>query len=423
MNSGLENDLRKVIHRQIDLAGLKKNHMRAEKEVIDGQGVEPYVVQDGKKMLQMTSLDYLSLASDSRVIDAGCKAMKEYGVGSLPSPIVTGTLDIHIQLRKLLASYMNEEDAIVFSSGMLTNIGTIQAIIDPIYRYAINRPEKTQRVIFADALNHESIKMACWLAENRGVAVHTYRHCDIQHLDHLMCHHAGDLNLIVTDAMFSMEGDIAPLKPITQIAESFRTSQRQVVVYVDDAHGVGVLGDNGRGACELCGVEQDVVRMGVVSKAFGTLGGYIVGPEWFIDFLCYSSSQIFSMGVPAAETASTITAINIAISEPWRRQKLLENSEYLRKNLIEAGFEVLGDVHIISVIIGGEKESSQMAAGLKKNGILCPEIKYPAVALGKARMRISPVSAHSKSDLDLFLNVFVDVAKTTGVVTCPLSYS
>lgn len=405
-------DIREIVTSQIDLDLLTREYFRKKKEVISGQGVDPYVIQDGREVLQLTSLDYLSLACDPRVLAVAAEALETYGVGSLASPIVSGTLDIHLELRKKLSEYMVAPDSIVFTSGMLTNIGTIPAIIDSQFRYVVNRPEKATRAIFTDSLSHESIRMACSLAKAQGVNVFTYRHNDIKHLEHLLDGHIASLNMIVTDAVFSMEGDIAYLKEITQLAESYRSANHKIVVYADDAHGVGVLGANGRGACEECGVEDKVVRMGVVSKAFGTLGGYIVGDEWFIDYLCYCTTQMFSMGVPAAETAATIKAIEIAQNEPWRRRTVLGHADYLRKNLASNGFEVLGDAHIVSVIIGDEAESSRVAAGLKTRGILCPEIKYPAVAKGRARLRLSPVYKHTRGDLDIFLNALIDLTRS-----------
>jgi len=405
----MRNDLFDVINTQASIKKLES--LYPSQKVISGQCVDPYVIRNGQKFLQFASLDYLSLANDPRVKDAAKIAIDEYGVGSLASPLATGTIDIHLALRDKLSGFMKSESAVVFTSGMLANIGSITAIISSQFRFLLGRPSKATRAIFTDGLNHESIKMACGIAKASGVNVYSYSHNNLDHLAQLLEKMACDINLIVTDAVFSMDGDIAPLRKIVQIAESFQSSQHRIVVYADDAHGVGVLGANGRGACEECGVENDVVRMGVISKSFGSLGGYVVGDQWFIDYLRHCTTQMFSMGVPAAETAATIKAIEIAQNEPWRRETVLDHARYLRDNLKSMGFEILGDTHIIPIIIGDESEATRIAVELEERGILAPEIKYPVVLKGKARIRLSPVYNNQKEDLDEFLNVFSDITR------------
>lgn len=409
-------DLWDIINSQINLKRLVAGYFRPSLKVITGQSVDPKVVLDGREVLQFTSLDYLSLANDPRVIDAAVRALMIYGVGSLASPLVTGTLDIHIELQRTLSRFMNAESAVVFTSGMLTNLGSIPAIINSQFRFVINKPERVKRCVFLDKLCHESIRMACDLVRVHGVQVYKYNHLDVDHLNHLMKLHAGELNVIITDAVFSMEGDVAPLPEIVNVANAHRSRGCRVIVYVDDAHGVGVLGANGRGVCEVFNVEEQVIRMGVVSKAFGTLGGFVVGDEWFIDYLCYCTTQMFSMSVPAAETAAAITAIEIAKKEPWRRERVLSSAEYLRDQLGSLGFEVLGNTHIISVVIGDEDESTRVSAELEQMGVLCPEIKSPAVPMGRARLRLSPTYNHTQEDLDRFIDSLSKVASKKKVL-------
>ncbi len=401
----MSTDVREIIGSQIDLAKLSSKYFRPKIDVLSGQGVGAYVVQDGQEVLHLTSLDYLSLATDNRIIEAAIDAARIYGIGSLASPLVSGTLDIHLDLRRELADYMAAEGSCVFSSGMLTNIGCIPAIIDSQFRHVVNRPERATRAIFADEYDHACIKIASEAVKSHGVEIWKYRHCDAEHLELLMTKHCCDLNLIITDAFFSMEGDLAPLQQIVDIAKSFRAENRHVAVYTDDSHGVGVLGSNGRGTCELLGVENEVVRMGVISKAFGTMGGFVTGDKWLMDYLSYSTTQMFSMGVPPMIAAATIEALRIARQEPWRRETLLKHASYLRGNLRTMGYEVLGEHHVVSVIIGDEEESTRAADMLKGAGILCPEIKFPAVPMGRARLRVTPVCGHTKEDLDRFLDV------------------
>lgn len=411
----MRNDLWDVINTQVPIGELEKHY--PAKRVIKGQCVEPYVIRDGRCFLQFASLDYLSLANHPKVKQAAIDAINEYGIGSLASPLATGTIDIHLLLRDKLANYMGTESAVVFTSGMLTNIGAITAIIDSQFRFMFGRPSRATRTIFTDELNHQSIHMACDIAKARGAEVYTYRHSDIHHLAHLVEQKSGDLSLIITDALFSMNGDKAPLAEIVRVAESFQSEKRKIVIYADDAHGVGVLGANGRGTIEECGVENDVVRMGVISKSFGTLGGYVVGEDWFVNYLRHCTTQMFSMGVPASETAATIVALDIAQKEPWRRQTVLAHAKYLRDNLISSGFEVLGDTHIVPVVIGDETEAGCFAQELERCGILAPEIRYPIVPKGRALIRLAPVFDNTKADLDLLLNAFFDIARKSNVLT------
>ena len=405
--------LRRILDSQIDLAGLTDGYFRSELKIPDGQAVDSHVSFKGHDCLQFSGQDYLSLTQDPRVIQAGIDAMQKYGVGALGSPVVTGTLDLHIELQQSIARFMNAEGAIVFTTGMLTNLGCIPAIINSPYRVVMGSSGRgKRRAIFADEKIHESLRMACDLCEVHGVKVHKYEHGNYAHLDSLMNKFGCESNLILTDSVFSMDGDIAPLKEIVQVAESQSQEGRLTAIWADEAHGVGILGENGRGVCEMLGVEDKVITMGVLSKAFGTLGGFAVGPKWLTDYLAYCSTHMFSLSLPPAETAASIAAIKIVSEEPYRRERLLASVGFLRQALVDAGFKVLGDgTQIIFVVIGDEAESTRISALLEEEGILCPEIKFPAVGMGQAGLRLTPTFNHSDADLERFLDKFFEITR------------
>jgi 7-keto-8-aminopelargonate synthetase-like enzyme len=405
--------LRAIIESQIDLTGLTKHHFRPELVVAQGQAVDSHVQIKGRRCLLLSGQDYLSLTRDSRVVEAGVTAMREYGVGALGSPIVTGTLDLHKELQKTLASFMKKDSAVVFTTGMLANIGCIPAIINSPYRLLMAGPNRSKRrAIFADENNHESLRMACDICEAHGVIIKKYRHKDYTHLNELMLEFGKEGNLVMTDTLFSMQGDMAPMREIVQVAESHTQAGRRTVIWGDGAHCVGILGANGRGVCELLGVEDDVIVMGVLSKAFGTLGGFVADETWLTDYLEYCATHMFSLSLPPAETAASTVAIRIVDQEPFRRKKLLDNANFLRTRLVEAGFKVLGDdTQIVFVVIGDETESTAVSGQLAEEGIICPDIKSPAVPWGEAGIRLTPTYNHTEDDLNLFLDKFLKIIR------------
>ncbi len=411
VTQGHKDLLREIIESQIDLKGLAQNHFRPQLKVADGQAVGSHVIFKGRDCLQLTGQDYLGLTTDPRVIDAA-ESTRAYGIGALGSAIITGTLDLHLHLQKSLSGFMGSEDAVIFTTGMLANLGCIPAVIKSPYRAFMRGYGNSKSAIFADDRSHESLRMACDLCKAHGVEIHKYHHCDYNHLDELITSFGRDNNLVITDGTFSMDGDIAPLKEITDVAEHHCQRGLRTVVYEDDAHGIGVLGANGRGVAELLDVEDKLIVMGVLSKAFGTLGGFVIGDKWFTDYLSYCSTHMFSLALPPAETAATIESIRIVAGEPYRAQKILKDADYLRLSLRQNGYEVLGDkTQIVFIVIGDENESARISSALEDEGILCPEIKFPAVSPGRAGLRVTTTYSHTQDDLDDFLNKFYKVTR------------
>lgn len=378
---------------------------------VQGVSTGPEIVINGRRMISTCTSNYLDLAADPRVKKAIKKAVDIYGLGACGSRILSGNLEIHHDLEEAIAAYKKYDDAIIYSTGTLTNMGVIPSAMNPPlvsilaqlfpkHRSTIIRDGK--KIIFSDIENHASIADACKLA---GVETHYYRHCDMDSLEKLLKRFPVKYKLIITDGVFSSDGDIVPLPKILALAEAYEAD-----VMVDDAHGTGILGKNGRGTCEHFNVEDKVaIHMGTLSKAFGGQGGFIVGDKKFIDYLRVESrSYMFTGALPPAISAGIITAIKIATEEPWRRKRLLENADYLRNGLKEIGYDTLNsETQIISVLIGDELLAIKGAKYLADHyGVFAPPFRYPAAPKGKARIRLNVTAAHTKDHLSQILYAF-----------------
>lgn len=397
--------LRNIIGAQLDVDEMSNYY--PERRIVCGQGVRPYIIMNGRKILQFASLDYLGLATDERVTEAEVQATRKYGSGALPSRLIA-ELEINRELERKIAEFMNTEDSVVFTSGSTTNQGTIPAVIaSQLSHLCPGNNTHATRAVFIDWLTHASCKDAISLT--RGARVKTIEYDRggmddsglLSDLERLISIHHAELNLIITDGIASTNGRVIPLRGVCEIAEKY-----EAAIFVDDAHATAVLGENGRGTCELLGVEDKVdIRMGVISKALGTMGGFIVGEEWFIEYLRHSRPQIHSMPLPPGECGATIKAIEIARKEPWRRQKVLRLAEYLRSHLQEIGFDTLGSTtQIVPVFIGDELLARQFADDLEEQGIFCPPFEYPAVPEKQALLRFCPTALHEQEDIDRLLD-------------------
>lgn len=399
--------LREVVETQLDIR-LISEHYPIER-LIAGQEVRPHITLNGSDVLQFASLDYLGLATDERVIEAGVKALRKYGVGALASRLVSD-LSIHRELELRIADFMNTDDAVVFTSGSVANQGAIPAVIaSPLSMLCPGTHTHATRAIFVDELTHSSVRDGIALTRGAHVRSIVYRSGDMLDLERQLSASSAELKMIITDGIFSTSGRLAPLQDICRLAEKYNA-----VIYVDDAHAIGVLGPNGRGTCEFLGVEDQVdVKMGVISKALGTMGGFIAGDDWFIQYLRHSRPQIHSMPLPAAECGATIKAIEIAQDEPWRRQKVLALAESLRSGLQAIGFDTLGSVsQVVPILIGDELLARKFACDLEERGVFCPPFEYPAVPMGQAVLRFCPSALHTKEDIDQLLGALSELCNS-----------
>ncbi len=384
-----------------ELGALKEQGLFNVIRTIDGpQGA--WFVVDGRKVLNLCSNNYLGFADHPRLKEAAKKAIDEYGVGPGAVRSIAGTQTIHLELERKLADFKHAPACIVLQAGFSANTAVIPAIT--------GRGD----VIFSDELNHASIIDGCRLSRADVVR---YQHNDVDDLRNKIIEHKDSARrmLIVTDGVFSMDGDIAPLPEIVEIADEFGA-----IVMVDDAHGEGVLGDSGRGIVNHFRLEGRVdIEVGTLSKAFGVMGGFVTGPEVLIDYLRQRARPfLFSSGLTPADTAAAIAAVDMLLESDEPVKTLWDNAAYFQKGLKEAGFDTGGtQTPITPVMLGDAKLASEFSKKLFEKGIFAQSISYPTVPRGKARIRCMVSAAHSKQDLDFALEKFVETAKELGVLS------
>ena len=338
-------------------------------------------------LLNFGSNDYLGLAGDPRLTEAAMRAAKQEGWGAGASPLVTGHSEAHAELERRLAEFEGVEAALVFTSGFAANLGTVAALVD------------REDAIYADAKNHASLIDGCRLSRGE---VHIYRHGDVDHLADLLRDSSRyRRRLILTDSLFSMDGDFAPLAEIAELAE-----KHSAMLMVDEAHATGVFGEHGRGVAEHLGVEDGIhIRMGTLSKALGCAGGFVVGGRSLIDWLVNRArSYVFSTAFPPAVAAAAIAALDIVRDEPHRRQELHDRAAKLRNELTTRGLSIgRTSSQIIPIYIGDPERTMNLAQSLRQRGLFIPGIRPPTVPAGESLLRISLSSAHTPAMLGKLL--------------------
>jgi 8-amino-7-oxononanoate synthase len=381
---------------------------------IEGASTNPeitVVMKSGekKKLLMFSSNNYLGLANDERIKKALIQAAEKYGMGSGGSRLVSGNIDIQEELESAIAKFKGYESAITFSTGYMANTGTIPALLNPLKISAAEIIKNVlkdvlkikESAVFSDELNHASIVDACKLAKSKRII---YKHKSLEDLESKLKKYKYKRKLIVTDGVFSMDGDIAPLSGIMDLAEKYNSA-----VMVDDAHSTGILGDNGVGTTEYFHLEKKPeIMMGTFTKSFGAVGGFVAASKDIIDYLRVSArSYIFSAPIPPLVVAGILESLRI-IKEDRPFEKLKENIDYLTSKLKNSGFNILEtETQIIPIIIGDERKTIQVSRELIDNGIFAPAVMWPAVPRGLGRLRITLMSSHSKENLDYFFNVLL----------------
>jgi 8-amino-7-oxononanoate synthase len=358
------------------------------------------VTIDGQKRVMLGSNNYLGLSTHPKVVEAGIQALKDYGSGLTGSRFLNGNVTLHMELENRLAKYVGKDRALVFSSGFGVNLGVISSVAGQ------------NDYVFSDEMNHASIVDGIRFA---GSIKRKFRHNDMKDLEYHMT--SAELNrprFIVTDGVFSMEGDITKLDEIIKLANKYRAR-----VMVDDAHSIGVLGPKGEGTAAHFGVTKDVdLIMGTFSKSFGSLGGFIAGEEAIIDYLQHHTrTMIFTAALPPTNVASTMAALELMEKEPERRKAVMQNSKYMRESLKSLGFEV-GDTEtpIIPIIIGKDVKTFYMWKDLLAAGVYTNPIVSPATPPGRALLRTSYMSTHTRDQLDFCLEKFERIGKQRRVI-------
>jgi len=382
---------------------------------VKAAGVYPYfnpissapgdeVLINGKKMIMIGSNNYLGLVNDPRVKEAAAKAARDYGSGCTGSRFLNGTLDLHIELEDKLAKFFGKEAALVYSTGFQTNLGTISCLVGKNDTLVIDRGD------------HASIVDGCRLSYGRTVK---FAHNDMVDLERVLINVInnglrGGI-FIVVDGVFSMEGDIINLPALVELAKKFGAR-----VMVDDAHAVGVLGENGRGTAEHFGLLDDVdLMMGTFSKSFASLGGYVVGDDTVINYVKhFARALIFSASIPPSNVAAVLAALKIIQTEPERRANLWRNARRMLAEFKRLGFDTgRSETPIIPIMIGEDMAAFAFWKELFDNGVFANAAVSPAVAPGNALIRTSYTANHTDEQLDRVLEVFEKTGKKMGIIS------
>ena len=357
---------------------------------------------DGKDVVNLASNNYLGLTTHPKLIEAAIEATRKYGAGSGAVRTISGTMDLHMELERRIAKFKNVEACVVFQSGFAANAGTVSAVLTP------------EDHIVSDELNHASIIDGCRLSRAK---IHVFPHKDHAKAGQILEQLAAvpGRKLLITDGVFSMDGDIGPLPELVAHAERYGA-----IMMVDDAHSSGVLGRNGRGTVDHFGLHGRVdIQVGTLSKAIGVLGGYVCGTKDLIEFLYHRARPfLFSTSHPPSVAASCIAAFEILENEPERIEQLWTNTRYFKKGLADAGFNTgISETPITPVMVGEASLAHQLSAELFTEGVLATGIGFPTVAKDKARVRTIVSSAHTREELDRALDVFRRVGRRVGIIT------
>jgi glycine C-acetyltransferase len=356
---------------------------------------------DGRDVINLASNNYLGLTTHPKLREAALDATRRYGVGSGAVRTISGTMSLHMQLEERIARFKNVEACVVFQSGFAANAGTVAAVLTP------------EDHIVSDELNHASIIDGCRLSRAK---IHVYPHKDTAAAERKLAELEGHpgRKLLITDGVFSMEGDIGPLPGLVEAAE-----KHGAIMMVDDAHSSGVLGRNGRGTIDHFGLHGRVhIQVGTLSKAIGVLGGYVCGSRALIEFLYHRARPfLFSTSHPPAVAAACMAAFEVLEEEPERIQNLWDNTRYFKRGLSAAGFNTgVGETPITPVIVGEARTAYAFSAALFEAGVLATGIGFPTVPEGKARVRTIVTATHTRADLDRALDVFARVGKELGIL-------
>ncbi len=360
---------------------------------------DPEIVMNGRKMIMVGSNNYLGLTSHPKVKEAAIEAIKKYGTGCAGSRFLNGTLDIHVQLEEKLARFMRKEAALIFSTGFQVNLGVISSIIGK------------DDIAVIDKMDHASIIDGCRLSFGD---IKKYRHNDMGDLERLLSEYEDKDKLVVVDGVFSMEGDIAPLPEIITLSKKYGAR-----LMVDDAHGIGVLGNTGRGTAEHFGLEDEVdLIMGTYSKSLASIGGFISGSADVIHYIKHTARPlIFSASPPPASVASVSAALDIIENEPERREQLWKNTTKMLNGFKALGFQTgHSETPIIPVIVGEDEKAFVMAIMLQDEGVFANATVTPAVPTGMALIRTSYMATHTDEHLDIVLSAFEKIGRRLGII-------
>ena len=347
------------------------------------------VKRNNREFIMMASNNYLGLTHDLRVQQAAKYAVEQYGTGSGGARLTSGTFPLFNELELGIADFKHTEQALVFNTGYMANVGTITALMNK------------NSVIISDELNHASIIDGCRLS---GAHIERYKHKDVEHAEYILKNYKSAYKMIITDGVFSMDGDIAPLDKLYELGKEYNA-----LLMVDDAHSTGVLG-NGRGTAHHFGLTDVDVQLGTLSKALGSVGGYVAGRKELIEYLVnYSRSFIFSTALSPADIGAALEALTIVKNEPLVVEQLNENTAYMANKLQSMGIECDDETPIFPIIVGDNERALSLAYELELRGIIITAIRPPTVPVGESRLRMTVTAAHSQEQLDYVANTLRDL--------------
>ena len=347
------------------------------------------VKRNNREFIMMASNNYLGLTHDLRVQQAAKYAVEEYGTGSGGARLTSGTFPLFNELELGIADFKHTEQALVFNTGYMANVGTITALMNK------------NSIIISDELNHASIIDGCRLS---GAHIERYKHKDVEHAEYILKNYKSAYKMIITDGVFSMDGDIAPLDKLYELGKEYNA-----LLMVDDAHSTGVLG-NGRGTAHHFGLTDVDVQLGTLSKALGSVGGYVAGRKELIEYLVnYSRSFIFSTALSPADIGAALEALTIVKNEPLVVEQLNENTAYMANKLQSMGIECDDETPIFPIIVGDNERALSLAYELELRGIIITAIRPPTVPVGESRLRMTVTAAHSQEQLDYVANTLRDL--------------
>ena len=394
-----------LAHLTAALDELKQRGTYFRLRVLDDQQA-PVCHYDGRRVINLASNNYLGLCNHPKLREAAVAATEKYGAGSGAVRTIAGTMRIHMELEEKIAAFKNVEACVVFQSGFAANAGTVSAILGK------------DDFILSDELNHASIIDGARLSRAK---IKVFRHKDVAHAEELLreVQHEPGHKLLITDGVFSMDGDIGPVDKLAALAEKY-----SAIMMVDDAHASGVLGRNGRGSVDHFGCHGKVeVQVGTLSKAIGALGGYVCGSRDLIDYLYHRARPfLFSTSHPPSVTASCIAAFDILESEPERIERLWANTRYFKQQLSDAGFDIGGrstpasETPITPIIVGDGRATMDFSRALFDAGVMATGIAFPTVPEGKARIRTIMTSEHTREQIDQALETITTAARKSGIL-------
>jgi glycine C-acetyltransferase len=382
-----------------ELESLKRQNLYRRLRILEGEQ-KAHTTFDHRSVVNLSSNNYLGLTTHPRLRARAREALERYGVGTGSVRTIAGTMDLHMELEQKLAEFKNVEAVVVFQSGFTANAGTVSAILSK------------EDVVISDELNQASIIDGCRLSR---AAIKVFPHKDVDAARKIVKElPAGQRRLLITDGVFSMDGDLGPLPELCALAE-----ETGCIMMVDDAHASGVFGKNGRGTIDHFGVHGRVdVQVGTLSKAIGALGGYVAGTRALIEFLYHRARPfLFSTSHPPAVTAACIAAIDVLLEEPEIMERLWENTRFFKSGLERLGFDTgISESPITPVIAGDSVRANALSDRLFPEGVFAQAIGYPTVARDKARVRTIVTATHTREDLQFALDAFAKVGKEIGLI-------